>query len=131
MTGWRAKAAETLPELSVVLDGGWSVHVFLGELHELVRDAHRTGDEDIIARGYRFAYWCLSAPEKFLSNAAAVSFYEHVFDDWEMRHEAAGHLSPDVATQVRPLWEWRLPLERMAEVDQLFGTTPDRLTADR
>lgn len=126
MTGWRAKAAELLPELSEVLHGSWSVHVFLSELHELVREAHRAGDEHTLTRGYRFAEWCLHQPERFLSHAAAVSFYEHVFDDWDLRHDAARRLPTGIAALVRPLWEWRLPLERLSEIDRLLGTTPSR-----
>lgn len=127
MTGWRAKARESLPELADVLDGGWSVHVFLSELHELVRAAHHAGDQDFLMRGYRFAGWCLDQPERFLTNAAAVSFYEHVFDDWEMRHEVIRWLPHHIDDHVRALWEWRLPLERMAEVDRLLPTAPSRL----
>ncbi|HTI26929.1 MAG TPA: hypothetical protein VL652_38450, partial [Kutzneria sp.] len=65
--------------------------------------------------------WCFEQPGRFLSNAAVVSFYEHVFDDWDLRHDVARRLPTEVMAQVRPLWEWRLPADKLAEVDRLLG----------
>ncbi len=121
MTGWRAKAAELLPELSAALHEGWSVHLFLWELQDLLREAHRAKNLGVLRRGYCFADWCLNQPERFLANAAAVSFYEHIFDDWEMRHEVLPWLPAQAIEQVRALWEWRLPADRLLEVDRLVG----------
>jgi len=51
-----------------------------------------------------------------------VSCYEHVFDAWELRDEVARWLPSQVAQRARPLWEWRLPAERLAEVDRLLAS---------
>ena len=55
-----------------------------------------------------------------LANAAVVSFYELVFDEWELRHQIAGRLPAEVIDRVHPLWEWRLPGPRMAEAARLM-----------
>jgi hypothetical protein len=121
---WRERARALLPELTAVVEHrSWSCHVFLSELWQLAREAHRDGDRDALERAYGFALWCFQQPEQFLSNAAVVSFYEHVFDDWDLRDEVAGWLPADVIAKVRPLWEWRWPSEQLAEVDRLLDTT--------
>lgn len=122
MADWKNKAVELLPTLKPVIDHDWSCHVFLGELLPLVWDAHRAADTDTLDRAYGFARWCLAQPGQFLANAAVVSFYELLFDAWDLRHEIAAWLPADIVAKVRPLWEWRLPGERMAEVDRLVGT---------
>ncbi|MGH3494969.1 MAG: DUF7674 family protein [Sciscionella sp.] len=118
---WQAKAAELLPELAVVVDAGWSVHVLFTELLDLVRQAHAHGDEAALRRGYAFAHWCLRAQGRFLANAALVSFYELLFDDWGHREQVAGWLPPEIIERVRPLWEWRLSAAHLAEVDRLLA----------
>lgn len=126
MAGWREHALRQFPELrAVAARESWSVHIFLSELWQLTADAHRAADTDLLRRAYDFARWCFDQPEQFLSNAAVVSFYEHVFDDWELRHEVAARLPGDVVERARPLWEWRLPADRLAEVDRLLTPVGD------
>ncbi len=99
--------------------------MFLTELWQLAAEAHRAGDADLLRRVYGFAHWCFRQPEQFLSNASVVSFYEHVFDEWELRDEVAPWLPAEVVAKVRPLWEWRWSAERLSEVDRLLdGSTP-------
>lgn len=89
-----------------------------------VRDAHRRGDTDAVRRTYAFAQWChhqRSGSER--PNAVAVSFYEHLFDDWSLREQVAPWLSPNVTRDIWPLWEARLDDAKLAEVR--------RLTAER
>lgn len=118
---WRVKARELFPELEAVFAEDWSVHVFLTELLDIVREAHHRGDSATLDRGYAFARWCLDQPRRFLADAAIVSFYEHLFDDWELRHEVAERLPEGIGERVWPLWEWRLPAERLAELERLVG----------
>ena len=122
---WKTKALEMLPALRQVIEHDWSCHVFLGELVTLVWDAHRARDADGLRRIYGFARWCFDQPGQFLANAAVISFYELVFDEWELRHDIAAWLPADVVARVRPLWEWRLPGPRMTEVDRLVGLASD------
>ena len=122
MVEWRGEASARFPELRPYLErDSWSCHVFLFEVLQLALEAHRTGDEALLDRSYGFAHWCFVQPGRFLSNAAVVSFYEHVFDDWDLRHSVAARLPAEVMAQVRPLWEWRLPADKLAEVDRLLG----------
>ena len=127
MAEWKAKALELLPALRPVIEHDWSAHVFLGELVPLVWEAHRAGDLESLHRIYGFVHWCYDQPGQFLGNAAVVSFYELVFDEWELRDQIACWLPDDVTERVRPLWEWRLPAARMAEVDRLLAE-PERST---
>ncbi|MCP2169071.1 DUF7674 family protein [Goodfellowiella coeruleoviolacea] len=130
MTEWRGKALAQFPELRELVEReSWSCHVFLFELRHLAMEAHRTADTEALTRVYDFARWCLEQPGQFLSNAAVVSFYVHVFDDWELRHEVVRWVPARIAERVRPLWEWRLSSERLAEVDRLLAApTPPECT---
>ncbi|ACU34035.1 hypothetical protein KCV87_20165 [Actinosynnema pretiosum subsp. pretiosum] len=129
MADWRTRAASLLPELTAVVEReSWSCHVFLTELWQLALDGHREDDRDLLTRVYGFAHWCFRQ-EQFLANAAVVSFYEHVFDEWELRDAVAPWLPTEVVDKVRPLWEWRWPQERLSEVDRLLsgsGTPGER-----
>lgn len=125
MAEWKSKALELLPALRAVIEHDWSAHVFLGELVRLVWEAHRAGDGESLTRIYGFVRWCFDQPGQFLANAAVVSFYELVFDEWELRHDIAPWLPADVVKRVRPLWEWRLPAARMTEVDRLLSQPAD------
>ncbi len=119
---WRERASALVPELRAVAETEeWSCHVFFSELSQLAAEAHREQDDDVLRRAYGFAHWCFHQPEQFLENAALVSFYEHVFDDWDQRDEVAAWLPCDVLPKVRALWEWRWPKEQLGEVDQLLA----------
>lgn len=95
--------------------------MFLSELWQLALEAHREGDREVLGRVYGFAHWCFRQPERFLSDASVVSFYEHVFDEWELCDEVAPWLPAEVVDRVRPLWEWRWSKERLSEVDRLLA----------
>ncbi len=119
---WRERATALVPELrDVAMTEEWSCHVFFSELSQLAMEAHREQDDDVLRRAYGFAHWCFHQPEQFLENAALISFYEHVFDDWDLREEVAAWLPVDVLPKVRALWEWRWPKEQLDEVDQLLA----------
>ena len=114
------------PELSAVVEReSWSCHVFLSELWQLALEAHRDGDREVLGRVYGFAHWCFRQPERFLSDASVVSFYEHVFDEWDLRDEVAAWLPAEVVDRVRPLWEWRWSKERLDRGRSAAGASPD------
>ena len=131
MTLWRDKAEAEFPDIYALLgklskepdNDSWSCHVFLIELLRFTVAAHRAHDIAALQRCYGFAQWCLDQPGRFLADAARISFYEHVFDEWELRDEVVRWLPDSVKTTVRPLWEWRLSPEKLAEVDRLLATT--------
>ncbi|KAA2263690.1 hypothetical protein F0L68_09360 [Solihabitans fulvus] len=121
MGDWRGRALTQFPELRGVIEQeSWSCHVFLSELWLLALEAHREDQPETLRRVYGFARWCFDQPGQFLPNAALISFYDHVFDDWDLRREVVGWLPPEVVARARALWEWRLPSERFAEVDRLL-----------
>jgi hypothetical protein len=109
-----------LPELSEVIRAGWSVHVLFTELLDLVREAHTREDTETLRRAYGFATWCLRAPGAFLENAALVSFYELLFEDWDQRECVVPWLPADAVEKVWPLWEWRLTAPALAEIERLL-----------
>ena len=113
MAMWRRQAAELLPELWADEDDRETVYLFFFAVLPFVRDAHRQGDDDALARAYRFAKWCLRQGGE-LSNAAGVAFYEHLFDSWDVRDGVIGRLDAEVVRDVWPLWEARLDDEQLA-----------------
>ena len=122
MSAWRRKAIESFPELgSVVSDPEetFSPYALWFELLPLVREAHRAGDDDLLERIYRYAEWSFKQEE--LSNAVAVSFYEHLFDEHWMRRLVPRWLDTRVVADLWTLWEARLSADELAEVAQLLN----------
>jgi hypothetical protein len=118
---WQHAACEAVPELTEVIRAGWSVHVLFTELLGLVRAAHTCQDTQTLRRAYGFAAWCLRAPGAFLANAALVSFYELLFEDWAQRERVVAWLPPEAVEKVWPLWEWRFTAPALAEIDRLLA----------
>jgi hypothetical protein len=89
MAAWRRKVDALFPELrdDLAEDEPLTPHLVFFALLPFVFEAHRRGDEDALRRTYGFAKWCHDARD--LENAVAVSFYEHVFDDWSLRREVS------------------------------------------
>jgi len=80
---WREKAQELVPEeyrsAAAYGENQNPMRVFF-EVLPAVREAHRAGDDAKLKAIYAFAAWCYAQPEKDISNAAGVAFYEHLFD---------------------------------------------------
>ena len=93
-----------------------------------MRDAHRRGDDDALARAYAFAQWCHhQRAGSDLPNAVGVAFDEHLFDDWSLRHDVAPWLEPSLREAVWPLWAARLAPGRVDELQALLdGGGPER-----
>lgn len=126
MSLWRRKAVEMFPELKKDFQVGEksSYSVFL-TLRGLLWDALETNDEDTITKIFQFAEWCSRQKAENLWNAAGVSFYEHIFDEWKYRQKVIAWLSPLVITSYKALWEGRLSSERVREVNQLIAQRTD------
>src|SRR5262245_25216367 len=97
----------------------YSVYALWFELLPLAQAAHREDDDDLLRRIYAFAGWCWEAGSD-LSNAVAVSFYEHLFDEAWMRPHVAPWLTREIRLELRPLWEARLSPDDMRDVDALI-----------
>lgn len=122
MAAWRRKALGLFPRHAQAIEDPTStVYQLFFDLLPESRDALAASCEAEVDRIFGFAAWCFSQPE--LSNAAAVAFYEHVFDGrWIDRREIARRIPPRIASAVMPLWEERLPPDRLAWVRFQFGT---------
>lgn len=111
MAAWRRHALELFPELREEIEGDdvFSPISLFFELLPFALDAHRRADDEALRRVYGFAQWCHhQRAGSDLPNAVGVAFYEHLFDEWELRDEVAPWLSPAVARDVWQLWEARL-----------------------
>jgi hypothetical protein len=62
-------------------DREYSIYHLFFDLLPMARDAHETADLATLTRIYAFAEWCSVQHARDLWNAAAVAFYEHVFDE--------------------------------------------------
>jgi hypothetical protein len=113
MSAWRREAADRLPELWRDEEARQSIYLFFFEVLPLVIGAHRSGDDDVLRRGYGFAQWCFRQGGE-LENAAAVAFYEHLFDSWDLRDDIVRWLDPRIARACWALFEVRLDAEQLA-----------------
>jgi hypothetical protein len=117
VSAWRREAAARLPELWHDEDARQSIYGFLFEVLPFVRDAHRSGDEDALRRGYGFAEWCFRQGGE-LENAAAVAFYEHLFDSWDVHDDVLRWLDPRIIRECWSLLEARLNTEQLVVLRQ-------------
>jgi len=76
---WRDLAQIMLPEIYSE-ERPQSIYELFSEMIVRVRMLHDAGDTEQLARVHAFAEWASSHKEFDISNAAAVSFYEDLFD---------------------------------------------------
>ncbi|MDA0179398.1 hypothetical protein OJ997_03745 [Solirubrobacter phytolaccae] len=125
MASWRRTAAELLPELWVDEDDRQTPNAFFFAVLPFTRDAHRRGDDDALRRAYAFATWCEAQGDELL-NAVYVSFYEHLFDAWDVHEDVVRWLSPAVIRDGWTLWHDRLEpaqLEALRALTRRTGGT--------
>lgn len=113
MSAWRNRAGQELPEVWRDEQARETPHLLFFELLPVVREAHKSGDRDLLGRAYAFAHWCFDRGGD-LGNAAAVSFYEHLFDAWDIHQDVLGWLDPRILRECWPLFEARLDAEKLA-----------------
>ena len=89
--------------------------MFFFETVPFVRDAHRAADDGALERAYGFAHWCFRQGGE-LQNAAAVSFFEHLFDSWDIHRDVLNWIDRPVLRECWPLFEARLDAEKLAVV---------------
>jgi hypothetical protein len=59
-----------------------------------------------------FAQWCFRQGGE-LENAAAVAFYEHLLDAWDVHDDVARWLDPRIVRECWSLFEARLDAEQL------------------
>ena len=121
MAAWRQKAIALFPGLRPKLEAAdSSPYAAFSELLPRVIDAHRSSNTEELRKLYGFALWCMRQKTKEPRNAAAVCFFEHLFDAWELRADVVPWLPPDVISDCWPLWRLRLDQEQLADLQRLF-----------
>jgi hypothetical protein len=123
MATWRRIAIELFPDREQSLRSPlMTPYSLLADLLPAFRQAVRDDDAATVRRVVAFAEWALRQPENDLRNAAAVSFFEHVFDGppryWPT---IAEWLSPYVVEQVGGLWALTLSSFRLDDVRRLLA----------
>jgi len=118
---WHARATNVFPELMAdeLAAVHESLYALFVELLPAVRIAHHQGDAESLRHIYGFARWCLDQPGD-VSNAAAVAFYEHLFDDWQLREAVTPWLTPRTVREIWTLWEARLDQQQVRALRQLL-----------
>jgi hypothetical protein len=84
MSVWRRRALEIFPDLRLELtsaDVDSPYALWRDVLLPKVIRAHSVGDTKMLGRIYGYPAWSIRQPGKDVSNAAGVSFYEHLFDE--------------------------------------------------
>jgi hypothetical protein len=109
---WRRRAIADFPGLSMLrIDLDYSPYWLLSsDLLPMVRSAREHPDAALLQRIFDYAEWCLGQRVDELSNAAGVSFYEHLFDEQEDWETVLPYLSSGVIKECWPLWEQRWDL---------------------
>ncbi len=123
MSSWRRKILTLFPTLRFdAQQPNYTIYTAFFDLLPMSRKAHKAGDDETLRRIYGFAEWCFEQPAKDLWNAAGVSFYEHLFDEYpSLWPEIVQWLSPRVVKEVWPLLEWRLKVDELARVQDLIA----------
>src|SRR5262245_13058790 len=117
---WRTQALSTFPQLHELRDQGFSIYGLFSELDDMVRTAHREGNEDMLRRIYGYASWARVQADDDVQNAAGVSFYEHLFDERWMWPLVIPWINSTIVRDYMELWEFRLSASDLEEVRQLL-----------
>jgi hypothetical protein len=122
MATWRRRALELFPQWRRELnDPEFSIYMLYFELLSLARDAHKEADEPELLKIYGFAKWCFEQKNGELRNATGVAFYEHLFDNWSLRHDVAKWITPEILRNCWCLWEARLESAQIVELREVFA----------
>ena len=122
MSNWRRKAVETFPDLRHEFEKpDTTIYGVFFELLPRVRDAHDRQDTPELERIYGFAEWCFRQKSEDLSNAAAVSFYEHLVDEQLTRRQIPRWIQPNDFEALKPLFEDRLRPEQFKKLCESYA----------
>lgn len=124
MARWRRRALDDFPELRRDLtSAGFSIYQLFFELLPMARKAHQAGDDATLHRVLKYAEWCLNQRRnQEPSNAAAVAFYEHIFQHTDRAKwpEIVALLSPNVIWMVSTLWSLFHDEQELIEIKRLI-----------
>jgi hypothetical protein len=119
---WRRNAIESFPALRRKLnDPHFTIYMLFFELLPMSREARRKGETKTLQSIYGFAAWCAAQPTSDINTAAAVAFYEHLFDEPELWEKVASYLSPEAIRGYWPLVEARLEPKQLQALPKFLG----------
>ena len=125
MSAWRRRALSAFPGLRHELQNQkYSYYQLFFDLLPIAREAHASDDTALLDAVYGYATWCLNQRRRAsdLANAAAVAFYEHLFDQQQEDWVAVlSRLSKDAINECLLLWD-----ERWPQLERRFGSRPVR-----
>jgi hypothetical protein len=122
MPRWRFEAIERLPELRETIAKAESVMSLWIELYIAFEDAYRDPkNEDLIARLYAYADWCLAAPRNADASrdpltAVVVAFYEHIPQSKAAREDMPRWFRYDEVARSRPVFASHIGEETFEEL---------------
>jgi hypothetical protein len=123
MSTWRRKAIACLPEeREEYQKAETTIYQVFFDLLQAVREAHLANDTELLTKYYDFAEWCFHQKRDggYISNSAAVAFYEHLGDDEETLVSMHLWVDEEIFKMVRPLLWHRLADEKMERIDALY-----------
>jgi hypothetical protein len=131
MSAWRRIAIEMFPERRRLIQDNsfvFSIYSMFFELLPLAREAHEHQDADLLQRIYRYAEWCWQQRRrsKYVYDAAAVAFYEHLVDRPDTLQAIPQWLKPPIFEDMIGVFRPRLEKEEfkklLANYDDIHGT---------
>ena len=95
------------------------------ELQFHFSDDYKNHGDDLIARFYKYAKWCLSSPgqDGYLSDAgtaAAVAFYEHLTEDKAIRDDIHRWLSKEEFLKLESAFRYHQEPEEYEKFKESF-----------
>jgi hypothetical protein len=122
MAAWRRIAIERFPGLRRELhDRRYTIYSLYFDLLPMVQEAHDGADIAMLRHIYNFAEWCFAQRNQALWSAAAVAFYEHLFDRRDRWQSVLPWLSDKVIEDCWGLWELRLTDEELRRLRLLIA----------
>ncbi|MEK3910239.1 hypothetical protein [Paenibacillus sp. FSL H7-0331] len=110
MSTWRRKAIENFSIKFGPMHHD-SIYEVFRTLLEMVVEAHKNKDENLLKDIYDYAEWCSDQKAHDLWNAAGVSFYEHLIDSEITLKSIPYWIKPEIFMNIKGLLQWRLKSE--------------------
>ena len=123
MSAWRSRALETFPELRAEIESpDATLHEIFFTLLPWCRDAHHSGNDEVLSRIYGFAEWCAGQPAKELWNPAGVAFYEHLGDSQVTLTAIPKWVSREVFEDIAGLLAARIGEAKVAQLRRQYNS---------
>jgi hypothetical protein len=114
MAKWRKAAIDHLPDLRDTIAHADTLMALWIDLRLAFEKAYREPtNEDLIARIYTYATWCLGAPRhgdagRDPTTAVTAAFYEHIPQSKAARDDMPRWFTPDQVAALRPVFSYHI-----------------------